>query len=179
MESQCSGILAANAGLILGLLQTRGYATALIGSGSMIPDPDRAEALVDIRMKRQRILQGENPTTVRALVSESALGCEIGGRDVLRGQLAHLLELIELPNVTIQVLLTSSPASAYNGGLTMFDFSGPHDPSALFIEYHGGMLIKEDDRDLRRYRRHIEYLFADALSTDESRSHIAARMRSI
>ncbi|MFE5327900.1 helix-turn-helix domain-containing protein [Embleya sp. NPDC056575] len=179
LESQATEIRAANAGMILGLLQTRDYAAAVIGSGPMIPDPERADALVEIRMRRQRVLTGQNPARFRSVLADGALQCEIGGRGVLTRQLAHLLELGELPNIDIHVIPTSSTANAYNGGLTMFDFSGPHAPGVLFVEYHGGMLIKEEDRDLRRYRRHLDYLFANALSTDESRTLISARMRSL
>lgn len=179
LEAYASEIGSANGSLVVGLLQTREYATAVVNSGPMVPDPDRADALVEIRLRRQRVLTDPNPATLTAVLSESVLQCEIGGRQVLAGQLKHLLELSDLPQVTIRVLPSSSSANAHIGGITLFDFAEVHDPSVLFIEYQGGMLVKESDRDIRRYRRHLEYLSTSALSAEDSRKHIATKLRAL
>lgn len=179
LEGQASDIKSANANLVPGLLQCQSYATAVFGNGPMIPDPDRADALVEVRMKRQRILTREEPVSLTAVIAESVLHCEIGGRQALADQLRHLLDVGQRQNVSIRVLPSSSTASAFIGGITLFEFPEIDDLGALFIEYHGGMLVKDDDRDIRRSRRHLDYLFANALSEESTRQHIAARLKDL
>lgn len=180
LEAYASEMTVANSNLVMGLLQTREYATAVMNCGAMVPDPDRADALVEVRMRRQRVLTDEHAASITALVAESALQCEIGGRRVLSGQMRHLLEMSKLPNVTIHVLPAASPANVgIYGGHTLYDFAERHDPSVLFIEYQGGMMVKDSDRDIRRYRRHLNYLLTNALSVTETEQLITGRLRSL
>ncbi|WP_436777001.1 helix-turn-helix domain-containing protein [Yinghuangia sp. YIM S09857] len=179
LEGQASEIRTANANLVPGLLQCKSYAAAVFSTGPMIPDPDRADALLEVRMKRQRVLAREDPVKLTAVIAESVLRCEIGGRAGLADQLRHLLEVGSQPNVRIRVLPSASTASAFIGGITLFDFPDNDDLGVLFIEYHGGMLVKDDGRDIRRSRRHLDYLFANALSEEASRQHIAGRLKDL
>lgn len=172
LESQASCIHSADASIILGLLQTRDYAAAALNSGSMIPDPDRADAMAEVRVRRQRLLGVEDPTQFNAVMSAAVLHCEIGGPGVLIAQLDHLVTMSRMSNVTIRIIPTASPAGAYIGGLTLFDFPEANDPSVLFIEHHGGMLVKEDDRDIRRYRR---WYVLDAVGAEFWRGWAAGR----
>lgn len=179
LENQASEIQLANANLVPGILQCKSYATAVLSTGPLLPDPDRADALLEVRMKRQRVLTREDPISLTAVIAEAALHCELGGREVLAEQLQHLLDAGAMPNVSIRVLPSSSTASAYIGGITLFDFPEVDDLGVVFIEYHGGMLVKDEDREIRRSRRHLEYLFTNALSEEESLQNIAARMRDL
>lgn len=179
LESQASSVHAANANLVVGLLQTRNYATAVMTSGPSIPDPDHGEALVEVRMKRQQVLVGDRPIALDAVVSEAALMCEIGGRKVLAEQLEHLLDITTLPNVDLHVLPVTSTANAFNGGLTLYGFPEPHAPGVLFIEYHAGTLIRDEERDIRRHQRQLDYLIANSLTVQESREHISRRLKTL
>ncbi|MFC4501356.1 MULTISPECIES: helix-turn-helix domain-containing protein [Streptomyces] len=87
-----------------GLLQTADYARALaVGNGAW-EDLDEIETFVEARMARQTRLVGERPLQLWALLHEGVLRQLVGGRDVMRAQLEHLLEAARLPQVRVQVV---------------------------------------------------------------------------
>lgn len=92
--------------LIPGLFQTAEYARSLaVSEGVGVwEDPDEIERLVEIRMRRQERLRDARPLEVYAIIWEAALRQLVGGPDIMRAQLEHLLKVAELPNVRLQVL---------------------------------------------------------------------------
>jgi transcriptional regulator with XRE-family HTH domain len=93
--------------LIPGLLQTPEYARALFVAGR---EPN-IEAAVKQRMARQDALRGHNPPELWVLLAETALLCHVGGKKVLRDQLARLLELSERPNIVLRVVTNEAGAN--------------------------------------------------------------------
>ncbi|MCX4748618.1 helix-turn-helix domain-containing protein [Kitasatospora sp. NBC_01287] len=113
--------------IIPGLLQTEAYMTALfVESDGLLDDLTTAEKLA-IRLGRQQILNAEQPPWYRVTLHESALHLPVGGAEVMREQLAHLLEVAQRRNVDLQVLPQRLvPLPAVNGSfclLTMPDGS--------------------------------------------------------
>ncbi|MFF4432128.1 Scr1 family TA system antitoxin-like transcriptional regulator [Streptomyces sp. NPDC001513] len=100
MEARASFISAYQSQLVYGLLQTEAYARAVLG----VEKPDKLDTAVAARMDRQRILARENPPVLWAVLDEAVLLREIGGRQVMREQLAHLLSLQDRQWLEIQVL---------------------------------------------------------------------------
>lgn len=90
-------------GYVPGLLQTEDYARAVILSGLPVDD-ETAQAEIEKRMERQRILTAEHPTDFLALLDECVLRREVGSPQVMAGQLEHMLKMAGRPNVTIQVV---------------------------------------------------------------------------
>ncbi|MFI7535589.1 helix-turn-helix domain-containing protein [Streptosporangium sp. NPDC049376] len=89
--------------LIPGLLQTESYARHLFLQAPQIA-PDEAEERVQTRMRRQRILDQEKPPLLLVLVDEGVLRRKVGGSEVMREQLGHLLEAVRQPTVSVQVV---------------------------------------------------------------------------
>ncbi|CAM5631855.1 hypothetical protein GCM10010343_67120 [Streptomyces avidinii] len=89
MEARATFISTFQCQLVYGLLQTEDYARAVMG----VEKPDTLDAAVAARMDRQRILARDNPPVLWVVLDEAALHREIGGREVMRNQLAHLLNL--------------------------------------------------------------------------------------
>ncbi|MBD9730595.1 helix-turn-helix transcriptional regulator [Streptomyces sp. H28] len=87
-----------------GLLQTREYAQTIFTARRPFLDEETIERRVAARLDRQEILTRWPPPMVTALVEESVLLREIGGRAVQQEQLQHLLRMGQLRNVEIQVL---------------------------------------------------------------------------
>ncbi|MEU9871058.1 helix-turn-helix transcriptional regulator [Actinomadura sp. NPDC048021] len=86
--------------LVPGLLQTPDYARALVSVRS-----SDVEAGVETRLARQAaVFEKDNPPMVSVILNWVAIEQSVGNRDVMRGQLAHLLEMGERPNVNIRVL---------------------------------------------------------------------------
>ncbi|UGQ10509.1 helix-turn-helix transcriptional regulator [Yinghuangia sp. ASG 101] len=151
--------------LVPGLLQTPEYAVATHGSGFYAFGRDRIEALVDVRRHRQKRLISANPLTLRAFVTEAALRSQIGGHEVWRGQLAHLVEQAELPTVELRIVPLTAPGT-YSSGATLLDFEDQGDLSVAFLDAIGGSLFRDDDRDLRRLRRVFQQLDEWALAPE-------------
>lgn len=117
--------------IVPGLLQTPDYARALaVGSGSW-DDPDEVEPFVESRMARQARLGGERPLQLWAVVHEAALRQLVGGRDVMRGQLGHLLDSLKLPNIRLQVL--PYLAGAHPGMTSAFTIVSFAEPGAVDV----------------------------------------------
>nr|WP_280118749.1 DUF5753 domain-containing protein [Streptomyces brevispora] len=74
------------------------------------------ERLVDVRLRRQRRLRGDNPLRVHAVIWEAALRQMIGGPRVMRQQLEHLCALADQPNIDVQVLPFRAGVHSCGGG---------------------------------------------------------------
>ncbi|WP_369172167.1 helix-turn-helix domain-containing protein [Streptomyces sp. R28] len=92
-----------------GLLQTRAYAAAIHQCGYARATSQEHELAVDFRMQRQRVLAGERPTHLHAIVHEAALHPSLGDPGIMREQLQRLIEVSRLPHVTLQVLPFDGP----------------------------------------------------------------------
>ncbi|MFC9654202.1 Scr1 family TA system antitoxin-like transcriptional regulator, partial [Streptomyces sp. NPDC056937] len=89
MEARATYISTYQCQLVYGLLQTESYARAVLG----VRTDDHLDARTAARMERQRILERESPPLMWVVLSEAVLHQEIGGREVMRNQLAHLSDL--------------------------------------------------------------------------------------
>ncbi|MCO5991232.1 helix-turn-helix transcriptional regulator [Actinoallomurus spadix] len=92
--------------LVPGLGQTAAYAREVLRTGQ--PD-DRLGQAVALRLGRQDILDREEPPFLVLLMKETVLREIVGGPGVMKEQLAHLLEMAQRPNVSIQVIPARAP----------------------------------------------------------------------
>src|SRR4051794_8727029 len=100
MEARATYISTYQCQLVYGLLQTEAYARAVMS----VEHTDRLDEMVAARIDRQRVLQREQPAVLSVVLDESALYRQIGSRDIMRHQLAHLLGLFDQPWIQLQVL---------------------------------------------------------------------------
>jgi transcriptional regulator with XRE-family HTH domain len=118
--------------LIPGLLQTLGYARAVLASR---PNTSTGELddLVMARLARQAILDRDDPPLLWAVIDEMVLHRPVGDSKVMHDQLMHLVEASERPNITVQVLPCSVGAhSGLRGAFIIADFDDT--PSIAFLE---------------------------------------------
>ncbi len=85
-----------------GLAQTYDYAFAMFVAVGL--DEDTAAKKAAARVKRQSILDGPNETRVTLIIWEPILHRQIGTSEVMAKQMTHLLEMMDRPNVVIQVV---------------------------------------------------------------------------
>lgn len=171
MEARAGYISTFQAQLIYGLLQTPAYARAVLGSRS---DGD-LDAKVAARMDRQRILERENPPLMWVVMSEAALHQEIGGREVMREQLAHLSVLREREWVQVQILPFEAGAHAgLPGSFTLLRLDDGHDLvyTEDFVQGH----MTANPRAFREGSLRYDLLQAAALSVEDSAARIARVM---
>jgi transcriptional regulator with XRE-family HTH domain len=123
--------------LVPGLLQTADYAAAVIGTDATIRTVE-VEQRVAARLRRQELLRGDNPLRLMVIISEAVLRQQVGGPDVLRGQLDHLLAIIEdhSDNVEIRVLPFTATAGDLVGAssLSLLDFHSSRLPRIVWYE---------------------------------------------
>ncbi|TDD61119.1 XRE family transcriptional regulator [Actinomadura darangshiensis] len=158
--------------LIYGLLQTESYMRAVIGHGL---DPDTAERLVAERLQRQEVLTRENAAHAWFTLDESALRRDIGGPEIMREQLAHLLSLGERSNISIDIVpQIGKYYPGLTGGFTILSFSNA--PDVVYGEIAGqGMLIQEP-QIVSKFAVRYNSLRGDALRIEESRTLITEVM---
>lgn len=96
------------------LLQSPGYALALLRIQHPDDPPERLARRLELLVGRQAVLERANPAppTVWALVEEATLRRRVGGAVVMREQFTHLRRLVERPGVTIRVMPLHTPHSA-------------------------------------------------------------------
>lgn len=155
-----------------GLLQTRAYTTALQKANEIPLEPSEIERLVDIRMKRQEILDRPKPPRLWAILDESVIRRVVGSSETMKEQLGRLLEANESPHVTLQVLPFSK--GAHSAALGSFVIIGGTESAldVVYVDFHAGSLFLEKDEELERYRLAFEYLRAQALDMEASSAMI-------
>lgn len=132
MEARAAYISSFQAEVVDGLLQTEGYARAVLG----VRNEENLDAKVAARMERQRILDRDNPPLMWVVLSEAVLRQEIGGREVMRNQLAHLLGLRGREWVKVQILPFEAGVHAgVMGSFYLLRFDD--DPDLVYTERPG------------------------------------------
>ncbi|GHJ99150.1 transcriptional regulator [Streptomyces sp. Y2F8-2] len=153
---------------IPGLLQTRRYAEA-VHRASEVQCPEReVQHMVDIRMKRQELLERDEPPHLWCVIDEAAIRRRVGGGQVMQEQLKHLLALAQRPNVTMQVLPFSTGAHAASVGSFAILRGQSPELDVVYMDLLGGGLFMEKPQELERYRLAFEYLSAQALDLESS-----------
>ncbi|MFE6283125.1 helix-turn-helix domain-containing protein [Streptomyces sp. NPDC057877] len=109
LEHHALGLRAALVIHIPALLQTTDHARALFQAVVPPMHQYEIEHRLSHRIKRQGILHRDNPPQYAATVHEAALRMGFGGPVVTRGQLKHLLDMSELPHVTLRVIPFGTP----------------------------------------------------------------------
>jgi len=138
-ETDASGVRVLAPSVIPGLLQTEPYMRALNKAGHRMLDLAEMDEWVKARLKRQKLLSGEHPLHVHALIDEAAIHRLVGSRQVMRQQLGHLLLLGSWPNVTIQIIPFETGAYGPMGGHAMIvDYPQPEAPPGVYVEFLGG-----------------------------------------
>ena len=145
-----------------GLLQTEGYARALIRLGNAATEEDvmrRAEA----RLSRQEILSRETPPRLWAVMDEGALRRSIGGKAVMREQIRHLIDMCDHPAVTLQILPFQVGAHPAMGGpFTILRFSEPDLRDVVYIEQLTSALYLDKPAEVDSYLEVMEQLCLQA-----------------
>ncbi|WCH91278.1 helix-turn-helix transcriptional regulator [Streptomyces moderatus] len=149
--------------MVHGLLQTRAYASAVLG----VLDKTDLDDRTAVRLARRRILQKEEPPVFWAILSEGALCQEIGGRETMREQLAHLLSFEGNPRINIQVLPFSAGAHAgLTGSFDLYRF--PSDPTIVYTEGYGSGHPTANPDTVKDCSLRYDHLQAAALSLKDS-----------
>ena len=163
LETAASLIRSFELQFVHGLFQTEDYAHAVTALGYGPASSDETERRVSLRMRRQEVLDGTDPPRVWFVIDEAALRRPIGGRQVMRAQLKHLLEAAALPHITIQVVpFRRGGHAAAGGSFTILRFAAPDLPDVVYLEHLTSALYLDDRRDVDHYMEVMNVLSAEA-----------------
>lgn len=167
LEASSIRIKQFQARVIPGLLQTRGYARAVISSYR--EDEERIERGTQVRLRRQELVSIDGPDMV-FVIDEGALRRQVGGAEVMREQLLRLKEAAALPNVDVRVIPFSAGAlKALTSSFTLFQISEDETDFVLLIELPDeDILVEEFTDQIKEYLSIFGELEGLALSEDDS-----------
>ncbi|MFE3329236.1 helix-turn-helix domain-containing protein [Streptomyces sp. NPDC059176] len=160
-----------------GLLQTPAYARAVIQSGPGHLYAHDVERRVELRQERQRQLGVSNGPRLWAVIDESVLLRTVGGRDVMRDQLMHLVAMAQQARVTLQIAPLDVTASVGVGtGVTYLRFALGDLKDAVYIEHLTDSTFSQKPQVVEQYRDMLDRLGACALTPRQTRAMLEERL---
>jgi hypothetical protein len=170
LEEAASRIRTYEVQFVPGLLQTEDYARAVTLLGHPTAPGHEVERRVGLRMRRQSLLQAEKSPHLWAVVDEAVLRRPLGGAKVMRKQLEHLVEVTELPNVTLQMVPFNRGGHAAAGGpFSILRFAERDLPDVVYLEQLTSALYLDKRDDVDHYHMVMERLCIDAQPASEIR----------
>jgi hypothetical protein len=160
------------------LLQTADYARALMGVHYPEAGPAEVDRRVGLLMKRQQALHRPEPCRLWAIVDEAALRRQFGSAATLRRQLQQLIEIAELPHITIQVVLFTAGAAA-GGAITFLRFAEPEVADVVYLDQFAGALYLDKPADVRHYGQVMDRLCTQAEPPDATRAFLRQLSKAI
>jgi len=179
LEEGAEDIRNAQAEIIPGLLQAEQYMRTMHSQALHRLSKPSVDAEVKARLGRQKIFTRDTPPAMSFVLSESCLRRQVGGPDVMRPQLDHLVEVAQLSNVQLQVLPfdTKTYPGATSFSFHLLEVGAPGIASPLSIVYVEGLdesRYLDDKGAVRTYGELWRRLTAAALGPAESIEFIRA-----
>ncbi|ACY99295.1 MULTISPECIES: helix-turn-helix domain-containing protein [Thermomonospora] len=157
LEARATHIRSFAAIVVPGLLQTPEYAEHVIRVNEPGASPDQIKRWLELRMTRQRLLDGDTPPRLSVILDEAVLHRQIGTPAIMAAQLRHLIEYAARPTVDIRVLpfRAGTPAGTY-GTFDIFTLPDSFPEVAYTETLAGAIYIESPDteRFIRAYDGH-------------------------
>ncbi|THA79174.1 XRE family transcriptional regulator [Streptomyces sp. A0642] len=153
--------------VVNGLLQTEEYARAVFTMRRPLLDEVTVEQRVTARMARHEIFERRPLPTISFVIEESVLRRPLGGTNVMRGQLEHLLLCGQQRNVEIQVMPNAREDHAgVSGPFTLIETK--EERRIAYVEVHKDSRLYTERRVVREFEEQYGLLRAQALTPRES-----------
>jgi hypothetical protein len=163
LEEAASVIRMYEVQFVPGLLQTDDYARAVMRLGHPRASRQEIDRRVELRRDRQAILTRPNGPRLWVVVDEAALQRPLGGAEVMREQIAHLLWATKQPNITVQIAPFAIGGLAAAGGpVTILRFLEPDLPDIVYLEQLTSSLYLEKREEVENYMVVMDRLCASA-----------------
>ncbi len=139
---------------------------------------DEIDRRVSVRMKRQHLLTQPEAPELWTVLDEAVLRRPPGGSDVMRAQLEHLLEMTDLPNVTLQIVpFDVGPHAAAGGPFTILRFPEPDLPDLVYLEQLNSATYLDHPDDVINYVTVMDQLCVQAETSAVSKDMLRALLR--
>jgi transcriptional regulator with XRE-family HTH domain len=173
LETDAAGLRAFDLSVLHGLLQTEDYARAVLSGQLPGRSPQEVDQLVELRMRRQEALRRPSPLHLDVVVDESVLARTVGGRAVMAAQMRRLLELMELPTVSIRVFpFESGVDRAHMGHFVILDIPDDLGSTVVYSEGHAGETFLDGASDVDAYDDVFAEVRAHALAPRAAREAV-------
>ncbi|ROO84242.1 helix-turn-helix protein [Actinocorallia herbida] len=155
--------------VIPGMLQTRGYAAALLTSiTERFGTPDDVAQAVEARLARQRVMRAPGHTYTFVL-EEAVLYYGHGGPAAMREQLDRLLDVVGMPRVAVLVI----PMNADRARQWVLETFILYDADRVDVELLSAEVAVTTPTEVARYEAAFTDLGAIAVRDEEARALIA------
>ena len=169
LEEVATQVRAYEVQFVPGLLQSEDYARAVTLLGHSDELPRDIERRVRLRMARQAVLDKPDPPNVWAVVDEAVLRRPAGSPAVMHGQLKHLLDMAQRPNITIQVMpFQAGGHSAAGGPFSILRFAEPDLPDVVYLEQLTSALYLDKPEVVDSYLKVMERICMEAATPADS-----------
>ena len=178
LEKAASVIRSYEVQFVHGLMQTEEYARAVILIANAHAPAEEIDRRVSVRMTRQRLLTQPGAPELWAVLDEAALRRPPDGPPVMRAQLEHLLQLTDLPNVTLQIVpFDAGPHAAAGGPFTILRFPEPDLPDVVYLEQLNSALYLDQPDDVVDYLTVMDQLCVQANTGAASKDMLHALLK--
>lgn len=181
LEDESSALRCVNPVGLPGLLQTEEYGRALASASwwaaatvnrAVITESALMDTVEVRRIRQREVLRRPSPPEITAILDEAVLWRQIGGTEVLKRQLLHLVALGSHAHITIQVLPFRTGVLHVLSPFVIVEFSDPADTDVVYVENVGDHTIVDGD-EVATYRTVFERLRQASLNEEESLALIA------
>lgn len=152
------------------LLQAEAYAREIVRHCCPSADDGEISRLVGLRLQRQARL-GDPCFQLWAIIGETMLRNPGVAVQTMRTQIAHLINVCEQANVSVQVLRTSQENDDHvtiQEPITQFRFPEEHRDDIVFLERSTCGVILTDRKEIAHYGRMLSRLGIRAASTEDT-----------
>jgi transcriptional regulator with XRE-family HTH domain len=160
-ENKAARLLEWSPGIVTGMLQTEGYARAMLAVHPGATAEIIAARLANRMERQRRVLFRDDPPSAVYLVDHMALYRLVGSPEIMAGQMRHLAGVASLPNVTVQILPAVSHPATQSGFLVADD--------AAYTEHVLGGLVFTDQETVTALGRLFDMLRSECYRASESR----------
>jgi transcriptional regulator with XRE-family HTH domain len=179
LESEATYLRAFQPLLLPGLLQTEGYASAVTRTLPTQMSDEDLNVYVRVRCARRSVID-TGKVRFCAIISETTLRTPVGGPEVMQDQLRHLLKVVQLGNVTVQVLpYRVGEHAGLHGPFVLMSFPLEHESDIIYLENLTSSLYLEKPEDVQAYTLVFDSLRSAALSPRDSEASIVEALHAL
>ncbi|TGB02618.1 helix-turn-helix transcriptional regulator [Streptomyces sp. MZ04] len=175
LEQEALNLYTYECRLIPGLLQTEAYARTLFTNQLPPLGDEQIEAQLAARQERQRLLTERPNTAYSFILEEHLLLRRMGGEEVTRGLVEHLLGLAALRNIELQIVpLVRETHAGLDGPMQLSE--SPDNKWFAYCEGQRGGQFISDPREISVLQTRYARMRSQALTLEDSVS-LLQRMR--
>jgi transcriptional regulator with XRE-family HTH domain len=154
--------------VVPGMLQTAEYARASIEQMAPEMPADQVDPRVEIRMKRQELLNRPDAPLMFFVMDEGVVRRLAGGKDIMRQQLRRLIDLANMPKVTVEIVpFSAGVLPGMEAPFVIHEFPDAADDDVLYQEAPRSALLSRDNpEEVVAYRESFERLREASVGPD-------------